>query len=888
MIRSDVPGYAQTYAIPFVGRKTELDDIANRLHNPECRLLTITGLGGSGKTRLAVEAARLAAPSFAQGAAFTALQPLTRSDLLIPTIAQAVGMTFYGARDLREQLLAFLREKNMLLVLDNFEHLLDGAELVNDILAGAPGVKLLVTSREALNLREEWLYPLKGLSTPHSVYSTALEDYEAVQLFRYHAQRVQPSFDPLVEHESIIRICQMTAGLPLALELAASWLKGLPVAQVAAEMQHNLDFLSTNTRNIEERHRSMRAVFDKSWDLLAENERQIFARLSVFAGGFDRDSAAAVAEASFTDLAALVEKSLVQMVSAERFGIHELLRQYATEQLGNVGEIEATYARHAAYFARFVERHEAGFKRPDQVASFQAVERDFENIRRAWDWSARNGANANLHAMVNGLYLFGFLRSRYREITTMFQHTLDESGGRRAYIHEISGIFQNALDQSISDEALYGRMLTRRWGYLHWGYDADYELAFGSIERALAIAQAENNAFETALAHLMAAYVMISTERYAEALPHLENSKGLFESIDEPYYVCWVLHRLGYVYYNLNQSIKGMDYTEQSLTLARATHNRVAWVICLYNLGSDYIMIGDYVKGKQYCAEALQVATEGGHQDQIAHALSLLALCAFCQGDYVTCQDYAERSQTIIEDINSLIFEPYSLSLLILMACLREDYEQAARLNKVGIGRSTNKMGLQMLHWSLAVLACAVGNATDVREHIDKVLEHYDQGADDGSIIWLLPCVVYLLAESDREKAVELMAWAYTQPDMALDWVRRWPFFNRLRDKLQADMDASTYARCWAKGEALEFEAVKDFVEREFLPAADDDAILTEREREILNLMAAGMTNPQIAAQLVIGAGTVKTHTLNIYRKLDVANRTQAIQRGRERGLIQE
>jgi predicted ATPase len=170
--------------------------------------------------------------------------------------------------------------------------------------------RLETISRQALSLREEWLYPLKGLAAPPSVYATSLEDYEAVQLFLSHARRVQPHFDLASQHESIIRICMMTAGLPLAIELAASWLKGLSVTHIAQEIQRNLDFLSTTTRNVEQRHRSMRAVFDQSWTFLSEEERLIFSRLSVFAGGFDREAAEQVADASFSSLAMPLEQAI--------------------------------------------------------------------------------------------------------------------------------------------------------------------------------------------------------------------------------------------------------------------------------------------------------------------------------------------------------------------------------------------------------------------------------------------------------------------------------------------------------------------------------------------------------------------------------------------------
>ncbi len=867
-----IRNYSSAHSAPFVGRTKELIVIAERLQNPECRLLTLTGLGGSGKTRLAIETAKTVAPQFSQGAVFVALQPLTRSSLLVPTIAQAIGLTFYGEGELQEQLFEHLRDKQHLLILDNFEHILDGAELVSQILAYAPGVKILVTSREALNLMEEWLYPLKGMTIPLSTYATPLEDYEAVQLFLYHARRVQPNFDPVDARESVIQICQMTAGLPLALELAASWLKGSGAAQIAREMQCNLDFLSTNMRNIEERHRSMRAVFDQSWRLLTENHKLIFARLSVFRGGFDTTAAIEVSDVSMACLAALVEKSLIQMDGSNCFVIHELLRQYAAEKLEEYGETEATYARHSQYFARLMLQHEAALKQPQQIEIMHAIEYDFENIRLAWDWAVKNQQFAYLHDMLNGLYLFGFLGSRYRETIT---------------------IFQNTLEQPLADPALRGRLLARRWGYLQWWYQVDYDEALTSIEQALAIAVAEDNSFEIAFCHLMTAYILISMERYAHALPHAQSSKVLFEAIDEPYYVCWALHRIGYIYGSLSDMAKVNEYTEQSLELARTTHNRVALFICLYNLGSDYLLNGDTIKAKHFGEEALQCATDSGHQSQIAHALSLLALCAFYQGNYASAQEHAAHSRRIIDGINALIFEPYGHSLLIVLACLREDYAEGIRLNELGKRHGTSNTDFQLHYWALATLSCGIGNLADARYYIQKMLQLAEVGGQPATTMWIVPDVIYTLVEHDPEKAVELLAWVLSQPDEALNWVHQWPLLNHLQTQLQTMMDDACYQIRWEKGEALTFDEIKTELQHEFRDSSTaavettQPRILTARENEILRLMAYGMTNPQIAEQLVIGAGTVKTHTLSIYRKLDVANRTQAIVHAQELGLLE-
>jgi predicted ATPase/DNA-binding CsgD family transcriptional regulator len=858
------------HRLPFVGRAKELNDITARLNDSDCQLLTLIGLGGSGKTRLAIESARAVADQFAHGVVFVGLQPLSKADQIAPAIAQAIGLTPYSEGDLQQELLDYLQDRTLLLILDNAEHLLDGVAVVASMLVDAPGVKILVTSREALSLREEWLYPLNGLATPPSLGATALEDYEAVQLFLSHARRVQPAFDPAQDREAVIRICQLTAGLPLAIELAASWLRGLSSTAIAHEMQCNLDFLATTTRNVEQRHRSMRAVFDQSWKLLSASEQQTFARLAVFSGGFSAEAAEQVAEASVACVAALVEKSLIHMQPSGRFGIHELLRQYGMEHLDEFGETEATYARHSHYFAELMQQHAAALQQPQQLDTMQEIERDFENVRRAWEWSAAHQLWAHLQAMIDALYLFGFLGTRYRETISMFQDTLDHAA---------------------VDAPLRGRLLARRWGYLQWWYQADYEEALRHIQQAQAIASVENNRFELAFCELMAGYALISLDRYAESLPYLESSLALFEALDQPYYVCWVLHRLGYVYSNLQDTAKGIAYTERSLALARVSHNRVALVICLYNLGSDYILDSDYVKGQQYGSEALRVASETGHQCQIAHAWSLLALYAFFQGDYASSQEYAQRSRTIIEDITLLVFQPYSLSLLILLACFYEDYAEAIRLTALVKRHSTSKMDVQIRDWALATLACGLGNLAEARTYIRNVLQLSDPDIHASAIKWVVPCAAYTLAETNPEGAAELLGWVFRYHDTALNWVRQWPLLGRLEAQLHDAIGEHSYNMQREKGGQLTFDAVYLFLQQEFgdaLAVGADSCrqMLTVREHEILGLMAAGMTNPQIAARLVIGAGTVKTHTLNIYRKLEVANRTQAIVRAQEQGLL--
>jgi predicted ATPase/DNA-binding CsgD family transcriptional regulator len=863
--------YSFSHPTPFLGREHELADIQTRLNDPRCRLLTLTGLGGSGKTRLAIEVGRIVASQFQDGVFFVGLEQLTESDLLVHAIARALGLTFYGEDKPDSQLLNYLQDKSLLLLLDNFEHLLPGAALVSAILTHVPRVKLLVTSREALDLQEEWLFPVTGMSLPPSAYSTSLENYDAVQLFLYHARRIQPDFDLKHEHEAVAVICRMAAGLPLAIELAASWLRGLTTAQIAAAARNNLDILSTTTRNIEERHRSMRAVFDQSWTLLSENERRAFAGLSVFRGTFDDDAAEQVVGASLTLLAALVEKSLIIRESANRFRVHELLRQYAAEKLDERGETETMYARHAVYFAQALLGYEAALKQTRQPETMYAIESDFENIRFAWEWSVKNQQISQLHQMLNGLYLFGFLGNRHLEILNMFREI---------------------VTQPISDLPLKGRLLARRWGFLHWWYQTDYQETLTSLEESLAIATSEQNRFEIAFSRLMITYVLINTEHDVDALSHLETSLALFKELDEPFYIGWVLSRLAYVYFDLNDYDQAFGYAQQGLALAQIVRNRFALVVCHYFFGLASILRGDYIKGAYFANEALQNANELGQPCQLAHALSLFALCAFCQGDFASCQNYATRALTLVEDIVSLIFQPQSLSLLTLLACLRADYVEGVRLRELGIHHGTNVMDLQLRYWSLAMLSCGLGNREETRLYVAKTLRLTESVPQYALLSWISPAAVYALSNTDREHAVELLSWVESVPDTSADWVRQWAFFDRLQSQLQAKIGSDSYQTHWEQGKALTFDAANVYLRHEFVPAdhtnteSVEHSVLTRREIEILRLIAAGLTNPQIADELVIGTATVKTHTLNIYRKLDAANRTQAIVRAQELSLL--
>ncbi len=331
---------------PLIGRAEELAQIAHVLENPTCRLLTLVGPGGIGKTRLALQAATDQLGEFADGVYLVPLALESSADLVVSAIAAALQITFSGQANPKDQLLRYLRHKEMLLVLDDFEHLLHsptvfsvgqgGAGLLADILRYAPGMTLLVTSRERLNLRGEWVFEVQGLRFPldETADGIVATDYSAFELFVLSVRRVHPGF-VLSEREKpcVMRLCQLVDGMPLAIELAAGWMHVATCEEITQQIERGLSFLATSLRDVPERHRSMQAVFDHSWNLLSEDEQRVFSRLSMFRSVFSREAAEQVGGASLPILASLVDKSLLRISTAGHYDMHELLRQYAGEKL---------------------------------------------------------------------------------------------------------------------------------------------------------------------------------------------------------------------------------------------------------------------------------------------------------------------------------------------------------------------------------------------------------------------------------------------------------------------------------------------------------------------------------------------------------------------------
>ncbi len=399
---------------PFIGRDAELLKIRELLADPACQLLTILGAGGMGKTRLALRAAEEQIGQFTHGVYVVSLTALDDARLLPQLISEALKLPFPGSADLFDQLTFYLSDKHMLLVLDNFEHLLDGALLLARILEAAPGVKLLVTSQERLNLREEWLFPLEGMPYPAASLDLSvadLETYPATRLLVQHIRRINPAFAASENIQAIVRLCRLVEGMPLALELAATWTRVSSLDEIAAQVATNFELLSSPARNIPERQRSILATFERAWQTLTPDEQNVFMRLSVFRDAFDLEAAQAVAGASVPTLLQLVEKSLIRRSDTRQFDYHELVRRYAETKLNDSAESEQTRHLHLFHILDLVLACVKKLSSSERVEGMRRLIDILDDVRAALEWSLTCADNPD-YALRLATAMFGFWQAR--------------------------------------------------------------------------------------------------------------------------------------------------------------------------------------------------------------------------------------------------------------------------------------------------------------------------------------------------------------------------------------------------------------------------------------------------------------------------------------------
>ena len=604
---------------PFLGRKEELAQVSNLLLDANCRLLTIIGPGGIGKTRLAVEAAKQAANSerFADGIYFAHLGDVESGDDLPMALATTLSLQPRAEAPLLGQLSASLQSQSCLLLLDNFEHLTGIEQLVAELLAAAPELTLLVTSRRPLNLRAEQQVRIGGLDYPKQTFEggqtvdlSQVQTYDAIRLFVQSARLVQPDFAASATNlPAIIRICRLTQGIPLALEIAAAWVRLMDVAHIAEAIESSLDFLASPALDLPDRHRSMRAVFDYSWKLLTPAERLTLAKAAIFVEPFTMATAVAVLETTVSDVAVLLDKSLLQSPASGHYGLHELLRHYA---LGKLQEIDKGQSievnvrhRHSGHFLNLVEQMVPGFYGSEPQVAAATIRQCLGNVTQAWWWAVEHAAEPELMCLIarsaDGL-------GRVFDFWGLTGEGERMIGGA---VVKVEAVVKEAGVGGTAVSAFISHLLT---------WQAHFQNRLGEAEAAIQTAQ-----------------------------------KALAYGEQEPAPVVRAKSLLGELLPNVGQFDQAESYQQEALAYYQEVGDKTAQAQALGRLGTMRWRRGSYSEAIPVLEEALAMQETLGNKRALATLNSSIAGAFYEQGNMKLAQAHVEQARNIFTEIDSVI-----------------------------------------------------------------------------------------------------------------------------------------------------------------------------------------------------------------------------------------
>ena len=845
---------------PFIGREQEVRAVQHLLQRDGVRLLTLTGPGGTGKTRVALQVAAELSDGFPDGVLFVNLAPISDPALVVPTIAQTLDVKEVADHPLLALVIAFLREKQVLLLLDNFEQVVSAAEQIAALLAACPQLKVLVTSREVLHVRgeQEFAVPPLALPDPKRLPDLlALSQYEAIALFIQRARAARPEFQvTTVNAAAIAEICIRLDGLPLAIELAAARIKLLSPQALLARLGQRLVVLTSGARDVPERHQTLHNTIAWSYHLLDRHEQQLFRRLSIFIGGCTLEAAEGVCAALgegdatrsvFDGVSSLIDKSFLRLSEPEgqepRLLMLETIREYGWECLNGSGEMEETGHAHAAYYLHLAEQIDPHLRSAQQAVWLARLGAEHDNLRAALRWSIDRGEKEMALRLGGALWYFWELRGPWSEGRTFLKQALAAS---------------EDVAVAVRAKALGGA------GVL-MGTQGDFEQAMALGQQSLALFRELGEAPGTALSLYglgtmawMRGNLELARSRLVEAL-------ALFRELDDPWGI-----------------------TSSLISLASVALER-----------------GEYARTHALLEESLALSREQADKRGIANSLLTWAWLLFwSEGAFEQARVMLEESVALFREVGDKELEPLGELLLGFVAFLQGEYNRARSQLEEGLALfrtmgSQRGMALGLLF--LGLLAFAQGEVGTARSQLEESLALFRRMGNQSMITHCLASVaIVAVAQGQLSWGVRLLGTVETMREAR--GVPRPPvmqgFYEQSLASARAGLGEEAFAAVWTQGRAMTPEQAltaqdpvpttkPPFPAR--APAAPRPAYpdgLTEREVEVLRLVTQGMTDAQVAEQLVLSSRTVQEQLRSIYQKIHVKSRRAAMRYAIERQLV--
>ncbi len=855
---------------PLIGREYTTAAVCTLLQRADVRLVTLTGPGGIGKTRLGQQVAAELGELFTAGICFVSLAPLSNPTLVPSTIARTLGLRLGldGQHTATMQALKlFLQEKRFLLVLDNFEQVAKAAPDVTELLAACPVLKILVTSRAALHIQGEFEVVVPPLGLPEReqidlLESAALAQYPAIALFLQRALAIKPNLAlTQTNMQTIAAICLSLDGLPLAIELAAARIKLLPPQVLRQRLVHPLQILTGNTQDAPARHQTLRDTIGWSYYLLEERERQLFRRLAVFVGGATLEAVESICGA-FADqeqplldtVASLIDKSLLQQIEVEenepRITMLETIREYALECLSKSDEEEMVRQHHAAYYLALAERCEQELRGPQQARWLKYLEQEYDNMRAILDWALKQETPEQA-------------KQSHMEIALRLTGTLRRFWQMHGRLHEGQTYLERALKAS---EGVVVTTQAKAKALIAAGTLAATQNDFDHVEKycqqSLALFRELEDQPGIALSLFLLGVVPLMKNDSVGARSLTEEALALFRKMGDKERIAWSLSTLGLLDVREGKYASAHALYEESLLIHRELGDKRGIARTLLNLASLlYVSQGDQAALHTLLEESLRHFHELGEKVGIANSYTLLGQLALAQGDPAAARLWLEKSIKLYRETGHQKDLADSLALLARVFLALGDHAQTRALYEESLALA------KPLNYSWLIASCMEGRAA--------------MHADLEQFAWATQ--LWGAAEALRETIKMPMA-----PFERADYERRVA-------AARARLGEEIFSAIWREGRAMTPEQAMslDRQTRVSLPTSTvrphplpTSAGLTARELEVLHLVASGMTNTQIAQKLVLSEKTVATHLTHIFNKTRSENRAGAVAFAIRHGLV--